>query len=64
MSRKEGRIELASIEDSVDASMQGLKDNNEKSKERLITVASNKGQTEQQLLENRNGKKTNVWLLQ
>ena len=38
VSRKEGGRGLASIEDSVDASIRGLEDKTEKSKERLITA--------------------------
>ena len=38
VSRKEGRIGLASIEDSVDASIQRLEDYGEKHKEVLITA--------------------------
>ena len=38
ISRKEGRRGLASIEDSVDASIQRLKDYIEKHRERLITA--------------------------
>ena len=41
MSRKEGRRGLASIEDCVGASQQGLKKYTKKSKERLITAACN-----------------------
>ena len=41
MSRKEGRRGLASIEDCVDTSVQGLKKCTKKNKERLITAASN-----------------------
>ena len=41
VSRKEGGRGLDSIEDSVDASTQGHKDNNKKGKERLVTAANN-----------------------
>ena len=41
MSRKEGGKGLASIEDSLDASMQQLKDYIKKSKGRLITATRN-----------------------
>ena len=41
VSRKEGGWEIASIEDSVDTSIQRLEDNIEKRKEGLITAARN-----------------------
>ena len=41
MSRKEIEKELANIEDYVDAKIEGHKKFSTKSKERLITVASN-----------------------
>ena len=41
VSRKEGGRGLTSIEDCVDASIQGLEDYIEKSKERLIAAANN-----------------------
>ena len=41
VSRKEGRIELISIKDYVDASIQKLGDYIKKRKEKLITAASN-----------------------
>ena len=40
VSRKEGGIGLASIQDSIDASIRGLENHIKKSKERLITAAS------------------------
>ena len=41
VSRKGGGRRLASIEESVDPSMRGLKDYIKKSKERLITAVNN-----------------------
>ena len=41
LSRKEGRRRFPTIEDSIDASIRGLKDYIKKRKETLITVASN-----------------------
>ena len=49
VSRNEAGRGFASIEDSVDTSIRGLKDNIKKSKERLITAAKN----------NKNNKKIN-----
>ena len=53
---------LASIEDCIDTSIQGLKRYTKKSQERLIIAANssnNKIKTEKPKLENRNGKKNN-----
>ena len=44
VSRKEGGRGLASIEDSVDALIQRLKDNIEKCRGRLITTTRNSGE--------------------
>ena len=45
VSRKEGGRGLTSIEDSIDALIQGLKDCIKKCKERLITVTTNSTDT-------------------
>ena len=45
MSRKEGEKELTSVEDSVDASIQGLEGYIKNSKEILITAANNSTDT-------------------
>ena len=45
VSRKEGRRGLASIEDSVDASIRELEDYIKKTQKRLITAASNSTDT-------------------
>ena len=63
VSRKERGGGLTNIVDCIDASLQGPKNYIKKSKERLITVASNSlsniRTVKQQKLENRNGKRNN-----
>ena len=62
MPRRDGIRRLASIEDSVDASIQLLKDNIQKREGRLIATTRNntiRGPAERQQPENKNGKKNN-----
>ena len=62
VSRKEGRRGLASIRDCIDTSMQGLENNIKKSRERLITAASNSSSNiTNRSTGNRGGKKSN-WI--
>ena len=65
VSREEGRIGLASIEESIEASIRRLEDYREKCEERQITATrkntANTRIKEQKWLESKNGKKTTVW---